>query len=160
MADDTFASRNIWDIFAGGDPTTKWTKVAEVIGPGDTMRIGADGFIYACKSTDGPASGIMARKDGQDLDTDYAVGDIAPWYPVGQKTVVWGKLLAVAGPIAVRDGLPAIVSTSDDLVSEFTATYVDAAVATDTLLLKLGVFASVDPGHATDMHLVKINLGG
>lgn len=160
MADDTFASKKIGDIYAGGNPKKQWATCAEAIGPGDTMRLGSDGKIYATKESDGGVRGIMALKDGHDLDTDYAVDEWAPYYVVGQDTNAWAKLKA-RNPAIATDNYHAVLSTTDDTIDVFDSTrYVNAAFATDTLALRVGKFVDYDVGHITDMHIVLINLSG
>ena len=160
MADETYAGANIHHIYAGGDPATKWKAMGEAVYPGDVIRIHSDDKIYACKSTDLYASGVMGLTPGQDIDTIYTVtsGKLYPYYPVGQKTLVWVRLEATSPAVAVRDGSFAIVGTEDGKVRAWA--YTDAAEATDTLSTKVGRVVDIDAGHVSDDHIIKINLGG
>ena len=66
---------------------------------------------------------------------------------------------AVAGLfITIEEGEVASLSATDDQIKKFA--YTDTAVATDTLLLKVGRFAKADDGHAVDVHIIKIDLAG
>jgi hypothetical protein len=59
---------------------------------------------------------------------------------------------------AVKEGEIASLSAIDGQVKLFE--YANSAVATDTLLLKVGRFVQADISHDTDMHIVTVNLGG
>ena len=153
---DTHANKNVADVYAGGKTKKKWATVAEAIGPSDTMRLANDGKIYAVKTADGPASGVMALKNGHDIASDYSVGDWAPYYKKGQDTDVWVWMELHSALAPVKDGDIMIVSATDDQVALFV--YTNAAIATDTIYLKVGTMVGHDPGHLTEASLVKINL--
>lgn len=155
MSDDTFESRTIGDVYDSGPVRQEWTVVGEAgIKPGYAIRIGTDGKAYLDSSADGPAAGIAGCADGHDLDTAYSVGDLIPYYPVGYGITVWAFLLGGAGAAMIGDA--AIVSATDGILTNFS--YTDGVENTDTLILKIGKWASYDAGHATDKHLVKVTI--
>lgn len=157
MATDTHAAKNYADVYLGGTPKkVEWAVLAEAVGPSDTMRLGSDGKIYAAKNSDGPAAGIMALKDGQDIASNYTVGELAPYHPrgCGNKVVVWRQLLSAA--VAIYPGAPLVVSGTDDQVQAFV--YTNTAIATDTLYLKIGSIAQYHAGDAEYAKLVEMVL--
>ena len=161
MADETYEDLKIGNIYAGGDTWMEWKAIAtsEVLKPGHTCRVGSDDKLYAVKSTDGPASGFMALKNGQEIDTAYTVtsGYLYPYYPIGQKTLVWGVLEATSPAVAVRNGTKLIVGTEDGKVRAFP--YTDGAEATDSDSHAVGRAVDIDAGSTTDDHIIKINIG-
>ena len=158
MADETYDSKNIGDVFAGGDSSTNGgVKVGDAFGPGDAIRVVA-GVAYITASGDALLTGVAASKAGHDNDVVFTVGEIIEYYPIGQNTKVHMKLKAVAGPVAVEEGEVASLSATDGQVEKFA--YTDASVETDTLILKVGRFAEPDAGHATEVRIVTVDIGG
>ena len=157
MATDTHVALNYNDVYLGGSPKkVEWAVLAEAVGPGDTMRLASDGKIYACKNSDGPAAGIMALAPGHAISADYTVGDLCPYHPrgCGNKVVVWRQLLSAA--VAMVVGNPIVVSSTDDQVQIFA--YSDAAIATDTLNLRIGSCAKYHAGDASYAKLIEMIL--
>jgi len=166
MADETYASLYIWDIFAGGDPRRAQAVVVgeASIKPGDAIRIHTDGKMYLAKASDGVISGFAALMPGHDIDTayDYATTpEMVEYYPVGQDTEIWAKFAARSPLVGLLEGQVAILSATDGQLKAFDATaYTDAAAATDTIYLKAGVIRKYDVGHLTEMRITKISLSG
>jgi hypothetical protein len=156
MADDTFASRNIGHVLAGGQSQlTNHVIVAasETIYPCYAIYI-SQGKAYAANSTDAKFSGVAGLKPDQDIDTAYTAGEMIPYFPKGEDVDVWMYLQATtpSEAAAIDEGLPAKLGTEDGKVS------LDVAIDGSTSQYQVGHFKSYSAGSATNDILVKVNL--
>lgn len=162
MADETYLSKVISQINKGKSEIGE-AVLAEVVGPGNTMRIHTDGLIYATKLSDSIFSGTILNGKDDDLDTDYAVGDIVSYAKAGSGIDVAMKLKGLAGPVAVLPGNIAQLSDTDDLICKFVSQHSltgDAqTLSLDTILdAVVGRFMEYDAGHATEIRIVLVKL--
>jgi len=156
MTDDTFASRDLANVLAGGtNQLTNHVIVAsgETIYPCHAIYI-SQGKAYAAKSSDAKFSGVAALKVDQEIDTAYTAGEMIPYFPKGEDVDVWMYLQATtpSEAAAVDEGMPAKLGSEDGKVA------LDVATDGSTALTHVGHFKSYNAGSATDDKLVKVNL--
>lgn len=159
MADDTFGGVGGKDnaVHVGGTGETEDHSAEEAIKPGmaATGTGSTSGQVRPANSGVANESfyGTCGVPEGTDPDTEIAIGLPAPIHKKGSGAVVWMMLLAVAGPIPVAEGDVAILSATDGLIEKADETTNPVKEAQ-----KVGVFQHADPGHATDMHLVRVKI--
>lgn len=135
---------------------------------GDTAKAGmimtqkgeSENYVDQAGTGDNPY-GILCRpsRPADTYDLDDAIVDATEVLilklplPPGVEVAVFYE--HKAGPVAVEDGYPAALgSAASGMVCLWA--YTDAAAATDTLVEKVGTFAQVHAGHATEERIVCI----
>lgn len=90
-----------------------------------------------------------------DLDTAFAAATKLFTYKLGCGAIVPVFLAGVAGPVAVEKGDTAVLAANGEVALY---AYTDAAVATDTLIERVGTFEESDAGHATERRVLLLRL--
>ena len=155
MADDTFGGSGGKDndVHVGGTSETEDHDVATATYPGHAIALDATGKVVPATITTGAFYGAAGVPQGADPDSEIAVSTPCPVYKKGSGAVVWMWLLAAAGPIPVKGGDVAVL----------TATVGQVALADESTVAakegeKVGIIQNIDPGHATDMHLIRVKI--
>ncbi len=159
MADDSFGGALGKDnaVHVGGTGETEDHYAEEAIKPGmaTTMAGNTGGQVRPANSgqADENFYGTCAVPEGADPDAEVAIGNPAPILKKGSGAVVWMMLKGASGPIPVEGGDIAILSATDGQIEKADETTTPAKTGQ-----VVGVFQHYDPGHATDMHLVRVKI--
>ena len=167
---DTFASRNIGDVYAGEAPKITSRHLIAIgeagIYPSYAVRVHTDKLLYLAKQSDKKFAGIVKCMQGHDLDTAYTYSatlkatDKVEIFGVQDDVDVWVWYVAQCpiAPIVFGDILT--LSSTDGMFMLF-----EYANGTDyTEVPALGGYCKFvedyNAGSTTNNQLVKAHLGG
>lgn len=159
MADDSFGGATGKDnaVHVGGSSEVEDHYAEEAVQPGHAVTMGGSttGQVHPANSgtADENFYGTSGVPEGTDPDAEIPIGNPVPVHKKGSGAVVWMMLKAVAGPIPVEGGDIAILSATDGQIEKADESSVAAKAG-----LVVGTFQHPDPGHATDMHLVRVKI--